>query len=138
MRSDVRETTDDREFDSRFDAAFQPGFDDSSGTGFAEIARGVETARLTGALEGSPAPRDRPLVDRFVIALWAIGVGLLVFGVVGVTNAMVRFSSSSYGPTPDYIIGVLFAQLAPWLVAIGLATLIGTIFLLAIRWEHRP
>ncbi|WP_382305835.1 hypothetical protein [Herbiconiux sp. UC225_62] len=134
----MRETTDDREFDSRFDAAFQPGFDDSIGIGFAEVGRGVESEPLTGPLEGSPAPRARPLVDRFVIALWAIGAGLLVFGVVGVTNAMVRFSSSSYGPTPDYIVGVVLAQLAPWLVAIGLATLIGTIFLLAIRWEHRP
>ncbi|MFB2598630.1 hypothetical protein ACEXQE_12610 [Herbiconiux sp. P17] len=134
----MRETTDDREFDSRFDAAFQPGFDDSPELGFAEFSPGVEAADLAGPLEGSPTPRDRPLVDRFVIALWAIGVGLLAFGVVGVTNAMVRFSSSSYGPTPDYIIGVLFAQLAPWLVAIGLATLIGTVFLLAVRWEHRP
>ncbi|MCS5719601.1 hypothetical protein N1027_15820 [Herbiconiux sp. CPCC 205763] len=134
----MRETTDDREFDSRFDAAFQPGFDDLAGIGFAEVPRGVETPPTAGPLEGSPAPRARPLVDRFVIALWAIGVGLLVFGVIGVTNAMVRFSSSSYGPTTDYIVGVLFAQLAPWLVAIGLATLIGTLFLLATRWEHRP
>ena len=134
----MRETTDDREFNSRFDAAFQPGFDDSAAIGFAEVTRGVETDQLTAALEGSPAPRNRPLVDRFVIALWAIGVALLVFGVLGVSNAVVRFSSSSYGPTPDYILGVLLAQLAPWLVAIGLATLIGTVFLLAIRWEHRP
>ncbi|SDZ01805.1 hypothetical protein [Herbiconiux ginsengi] len=133
----MRETTDDREFDSRFDAAFQPGFDDSFGIGFAEAVRSVETAPRTGPLEGAPAPRARPLVDRFVIALWVIGAGLLGLGLVGVTNAMVSFSSS-YGPTPDYLIGVVFAQLAPWLVAIGLATLIGTLFLLAIRWEHRP
>jgi hypothetical protein len=133
----VRETTHDREYDSRFDAAFQPGFEDALGIDFSEVTRdGLDR----GDRSETDAPaRVRPLIDRFVIALWIAGVALIVAGVIGVTSAMFGFTSSTTsGPSPDYLMSIVFAQLAPWLFSIGIATLVGTLFLLAVRWERRP
>jgi hypothetical protein len=132
----VRETTHDREFDSRFDAAFQPGFEDSLGIDFREMSR--DPLEEDGS-DPAPVPRrSHPLIDRFVIALWAIGAALVLAGVLGLTRAIAGFQSSSYGPTPDYLMSMVFGQLAPWFVATGIATIVGTLFLLAVRWERRP
>jgi len=132
----VRDTTDDREFDSRFDAAFQPGFDETFG--FTDVSARAPEPRAESEIAVVAPIRRRALIDRFVVALWAIGAALVGAGFLGISGTIVGFGRSTYGPTPDYIVGLFFAQLAPWLVAIGLATLIGTLFLLAIRWEHRP
>ncbi|MCS5720522.1 hypothetical protein N1028_09335 [Herbiconiux sp. CPCC 203407] len=129
-------------FDSRFDAAFQPGFteaDDGGGLQRLGLEPGVSpSARPTG--EGSAAARrPRPLVDRFVVTIWIVSVLLLAVGIAGINSLVLGFDrSGSSEITPDYLILVIVTQVSPWLIAVGLAALIGTLFLLAARWERRP
>ncbi|MGA1838945.1 hypothetical protein VD659_18660 [Herbiconiux sp. 11R-BC] len=131
----MRDTTSEREYDSRFDPAFQPGFepadDDFAGL-FA--APGPDEAP-----ELAVAEVRRRLVDRFVVVLWVVGGVLAVGGGALLVNSMGGFlradSSSSF--TFEYQMLVMLYQLSPYLITVGLATLVGTLFLLAVRWERR-
>ncbi|WP_291036979.1 hypothetical protein [Herbiconiux sp.] len=129
-------------FDSRFDAAFQPGFTETDdGGGLQRL--GLEPGAAPSSpptLDGSAATRrPRPLVDRFVVAIWILGALLLATGIAGINSLVLGFDrSGSSEITPDYLILVIVTQVSPWLIAVGLAALIGTLFLLAARWERRP
>jgi hypothetical protein len=129
-------------FDSRFDAAFQPGFTEADhGGGLRQLGFEPGTDPTSRAADdASTAPRrPRPLVDRFVVAIWIVSVLLLGVGIAGINSLVLGFDrSGSSEITPDYLILVIVTQVSPWLIAVGLAALIGTLFLLAARWERRP
>ncbi|MCS5733886.1 hypothetical protein [Herbiconiux daphne] len=132
----MRERTHDREFDSRFDAAFQPGFEESLQIDLDELASGG----LERDVAGDAAPRrPRHLIDRFVVALWAVGAGLIVAGIYSLARTVVVYTTSNGadGPSPDYVASMVISQFAPWLFFVGVATIVGTLFLLAVRWERR-
>lgn len=129
-------------FDSRFDAVFQPGFvEETGGGGLQRLGLDPATGPDAGtAGDPSAAPvRRRPMVDRFVVAIWIVGALLLGAGIAGISGLVLGFDrSGSSQITPDYLILVIVTQVSPWLIAVGLAALIGTLFLLAARWERRP
>lgn len=84
-----------------------------------------------GALSGIELnPRRNP----FILALWLIGGGFVVLGIV---LYCVSVTSSYSGPTPSTDVGALvFAQLG-WMLAgplitVGLLTLVGLLFLTAL------
>ncbi|MFB2584035.1 hypothetical protein [Herbiconiux liukaitaii] len=123
-------------YDSRFDRAFQPGFVEAepAATGLEGLGLGQENRVPDVA---APARRRR-LVDRFVVILWLVGAAVLGLGVAGMLSLVLGFDRQSSEITPDYLILVIMTQVSPWLIAIGLSTLIGTLFLIASRWERRP
>ena len=142
----MRDTSRDREYDSRFDAAFQPGFDDTSadlpadpfGFDTPEVDRGGVEGGPSGGPAGPNARPPHPIVDRFVVALWIIGLALLAAGLAGFASSIGGFSySGPDAPPVDYYIAIFFGQLAPSLITLGFATLVATVFLLAVRWERR-
>jgi hypothetical protein len=122
-----------REFDSRFNAAFQPGYDDLSSVDFSDLD-------AFGTVSGEPVAteaRARPLVDRFVVAIWIAGGALLVFGIVGYALLAANVTGQATGVSGAYVFIAIVSTLAPWLLALGIATLVGSLFLLASRWERR-
>lgn len=129
-------------FDSRFDAAFQPGFSEADDGGVVRrpvLQPGADTASRPTDEATVGTRRRRPLVDRFVVAIWIVGTLLLATGIAGINSLVLGFDrSGSSEITPDYLILVIVTQVSPWLIAVGLAALIGTLFLLAARWERRP
>jgi hypothetical protein len=133
----MRESTHDNPYDSRFDPAFQPGFDEGAAT--LPDYDGIDVL-LGGGTDDPGEPRRppraaRPLVDRFVVLLWVVGAGLVVLGIAMVFTLSTNDPSSDF--TQNYMMILMLSQLSPWLVLAGLATLIGTVFLLATRWERR-
>jgi hypothetical protein len=129
-------------FDARYAPVFQPGFvgDDDGDPRALGIGAPVQQpgAPADGQAAGRPPVRRRRLVDRFVVAIWLVGAALITVGVSGVTGLMLGSDRGPSEITPDYMILVIVTQVSPWLIATGLATLIGTLFLLAARWERRP
>lgn len=96
----------------------------------AEGGRTVVVASA-GVLSGVELnPRRNP----FILALWLIGAGFVVLGIV---LYAVSVTSSYNGPTPSNDVGALvFAQLG-WMLAgplimVGLLTLVGLLFLTAL------
>ncbi|WP_440710930.1 hypothetical protein [Herbiconiux sp. YIM B11900] len=132
-------TEQEQTFDSRFDAAFQPGFDDRMPApadhdpfGFDTLGGDLGAEAESGA--GVPL-RPARLVDRFLVAIWAVGVGIVVLGFGG----MFASASSYYGVSgggPDYL-AILAMQFSPWLIVVGIATLVGSLFLVAVRSDRR-
>lgn len=122
-------TGDDSGFDSRFDAAFQPGFDDDVDL---SVFDRVERPEPAVAVE----PRPVALVDRFVVAIWVVGVALVVAPIV----AVFVIADQQRAATLDqggFVVYQLVSSLTPFLLALGVATLVGSLFLLAHRWERR-
>lgn len=116
-------------FDSRFDAAFQPGFDDD-----VDLRVFDDVDRSEPAVTVEPAPVA--LVDRFVVAIWAVGVALVVAPIV----AILVIAEQQRNATLDqggFVVYSLVSSLTPFLLALGVATLVGSLFLLAHRWERR-
>ena len=148
----MRDSTPERTYDSRFDRAFQPGFEESDpfgaatrgdrgDRGDADAAALFDEAELNGDdgafdSRGAGFARPRRLIDGFVVALWVVGAALVVGGIV-VLTALNEAIYSSSGFTQNYPMLMMMFQLSPWLTLLGLATLIGTVFLLATRWDAR-
>lgn len=136
----MRKVRDDQSFDSRFDAAFQPGFEETSSALPVFESESVLFGDTEGS-ETSAATATRPargLVDRFVVVLWIIGVAFIAGGVVSSAITTGLYGSSLVNFTPDFFMISVLSLSSQWLVPVGLATLVGTVFLLAVRWEHRP
>ncbi|GAA2222464.1 hypothetical protein N1031_01950 [Herbiconiux moechotypicola] len=131
--------------DSRFDAAFQPGFDerpeydelsDALGFGSPDQARPFSDEDGDGmAVRTRATAGPVRLVDGFVIALWVISALLLGTGIslVAASSELSMFSEL----TQNFVMLMMLALSAPFLIALGAATAIGTVFLLATRWERR-
>ncbi len=130
----MRDSRDERSFDSRFDVAFQPGFDETSGALPEFESLGFDD----DAPLASAAPSSRRLVDRFVVILWILGVALTAAGIGASVVSSSLYSGSQINFTPDFFMISVLSLSSQWLVPVGLATLVGTVFLLAVRWEHRP
>lgn len=138
----MRETSSEREFDSRFDAAFQPGFDDpvpGQRAGLDEFDPfGFDEALDRPGEGGDRQPVARSavrLIDRFLIAIWVLGAAFVVLGIGGVSYGA-RSYYGTEGGGPDYF-SIVAMQFSPWLIVIGLGTFVGSVFLLASRSDRR-
>jgi hypothetical protein len=82
------------------------------------------------------SPRRNP----FMLALWLVGIGLVVLGIVLYS---VSVTASYNGPTPSTdVTGLVFAQLG-WMLAgplitVGLLTIVGLLFLTALAGRRAP
>jgi hypothetical protein len=138
---DSRPHPTEHSLDTRFDAAFQRGYDSTEGfvSVRAPSAGTDEFAQLTNAL-GGPGPSGQGAMPRvrnpFVAALWTVAAVLFALGVLALfwsNSTFLDIYRSSAGD-PGYVFAVLASALAPWLISIGMATAIGVLFLQAYRW----
>lgn len=101
--------------DPRFDPAFQRGF--------AQAAPG-------------PAPAPTLRGNPWVVVLWALAVLLTGGGLWAFWQSQTSRDSQGVDSVPsDYVLPVLLEGVAPWLLLVGLATLVATVFLYAVRWR---
>lgn len=148
-------------FDPRFDPAFQPGFDPNRHSPAAVVdVQPVAVASsdsITGAVESNPAVGARTAVraaeanaaepnapvppsrrNPLLIALWIVSAILVASGVyvlrLVADQAMALGTSGGFGES-DYYLMQAYTVLAPLLITLGIATAIGTVFLLAVRWR---
>ncbi|WP_426626081.1 hypothetical protein ACPPVW_08635 [Leifsonia sp. McL0607] len=122
-----------------------PGAGDTAPDAPAAVAPVAERAELVRAY-AVPAPSllDRlelsPRRNPLVLALWLVGGGLVVLGIVLYS---VSVSLSYTGSTPSTDVGSLVISQLGWMLAgpmitIGLATLVGLLFLTALAGRSRP
>ena len=144
----------DDEFDPRFDPAFQRGFD---GDGLRASSRPVDPAPTAppiglpptpaGPNETLPSPTraaddaaddDRPpRRNPFLIALAVVSVALVVTGVWIIQIARAPFDGTNAAANVDFVFLQILGGLAPASIALGVATAIGIVFVLAVDWQKR-
>ena len=148
--------SDTRDFDPRFDPAFQRGYVDD-GSGAPQPYRGIEALGF-GAEPLGPAPleplesRDaavaqahpEPLVvslqgNPWIRVLWVIAPVFVLGGVIGQAWSQTLLFSGSYASGPSgfasYVAPSVMQSVGPWMVLTGLAALVGVVFLHAVRWR---
>lgn len=87
--------------------------------------------------DAEPAPWWRQ-VNRWIVALWAIGVAFILAG-VAVMGFVIDWAGSAQQVGFDYVASILMQSLmsgAPMLIVLGLATLTSTVVILAARWRR--
>jgi hypothetical protein len=143
--------SDDTRFDPRFDPAFQPGY----------VAPPTQPTRrnpLPAVVPPPPTPLplvvptavevtgvEPPVVESaspgginpFVIGLGAVSVVLVLGGLYLTAQARELYSSSAGASGFDYATFQVVIYGAPLMIAVGIATAIGILFLFAARWWHR-
>jgi hypothetical protein len=134
---------DKSEFDPRFDAVFQPGYETASAaaspksqrsTNPAEAAlRSATTGERAIVVDGVPERGRNP----FLIALVAIGIGLIVAGIAAIRSLAAAFEDLTAQGGIDYFSLDALRVIGPMLVTLGSATLIGVVFMKAIQWNGR-
>lgn len=105
------------DLDPRFDPAYQRGYD--------PVAEPVPVAQKRS-------------INPWIPVLWVLAIGLTAAGAWAQYQSQLMFSSPNIDNVRDYYVtpGVL-AALAPWLFCIGLAAVVATVFLHAVRWRGR-
>jgi hypothetical protein len=144
-------------FDPRFDPAFQRGFDGPTRTDvpvsapaspprspapklekveepreFSDQADALSAAEVDDALE---APTRRP--NPFLIALTVVSVILIIGGLWAAQFARESFLTVNLSTDIDYVTLQMVIFGAPLAIAIGIATALGVLFILAQRWRRR-
>jgi hypothetical protein len=140
------------EFDPRFDPAYQPGFDpskhtpaampapDNADVGVAPAEAPAETITIAPAAPVAPnpapgAPRRNPLL----VILWTLSALFVASGFYGfrlIGDRVTALGSTGGFGGADYYLLQSYVILAPLLIVLGLATAVGTLFLLAARWKR--
>lgn len=99
-------------FDPRFDAAYQRGYEE-------------------------PAVVDaRARFNPWLLVLWILGIGLTAAG-IWAQSQLLTVTPASDTVTGFYVVPALLREFAPWLVSVGLAGVVAAVFLHALRWRDR-
>ena len=114
--------------DPRFDPHFQRGHEDDPTAVLRELGEPLEAA------SAERTPRGR---NPWMAVLWILAIVLLSFGLSAafISNSMMlagNFNSVS----EYYVIPKTLESVAPWFVAVGLASVVGVVFMHAVRWER--
>jgi hypothetical protein len=130
------------DFDPRFDPAFQRGYDgpavtppttsDAPAPAAPPLVRIDPQAAVVSQAEQDDLPPRRG--NPFLVALAVIGVALAVGGLVLVFQLRTIFGDGNGNPEFDYVTLQTLMIAAPILAGLGLATGIGVLFVLAVRW----
>ncbi|MES2169990.1 MAG: hypothetical protein V4479_04620 [Actinomycetota bacterium] len=139
------------DFDPRFDPAYQPGFDPAKQQPLPSAPRPrtelpVVEERPVAEQPVSPVLNHEPAVaaphhrNPLLVTLWVLSALFVVSGVYGLQligdRVSVLANTGQFGGADYYLLqsGII---LAPMLIVLGLATAVGTLFVLAARWKHR-
>jgi hypothetical protein len=131
------------DIDPRFNPAYQPGFDPSKHVAAppapvapAIVEEPVPVERFETVPEVTPARRRNPLL----VTLWVLSALLVASGVYGLQligdRVAVLGSTGGFGGA-DYYLLQSYVILAPLLIGLGIATALGTLFVLAVRWKPK-
>lgn len=153
--------------DPRFDPAFQRGFEGSvtvsrrrpsPGTPLVAPAQDRATsvsapARPAAVIRPPESPLEAPVIAQtepeveeevvprganpFVIGLWVIAAVLVAGGVWGIQWARAAYLTEALTTNVDFVLVEIVRVAAPAAIGLGLATVIGLLFLGAIRWQKR-
>lgn len=119
--------------DPRFDPAFQRGFDG----GATAPAGGPDVPAVPAVQPAMDAPSTLH-GNPWVVVLWVLGPTLLVAGIWGLWQAqIIRTSPNTTSASSYYVLPGLLQLFAPWLAIVGLITIVGVVFLHAVRWRRR-
>lgn len=137
--------SDNTRFDPRFDPAFQPGYNGPISEALPAKAR--PTAAVPEALPVVQAPasqepehEDDPAPRRTNPFLIALAVATLLFlggGLYLVSRLRDLFADTQSTSAFDYTTLQVLMYGAPMVLVLGLATGVGLLFLLAVRWDRR-
>jgi hypothetical protein len=112
-------------------------------------------ARPAAVIRPPESPLDSPVVARteaepeveeevasrganpFIIGLWVIAAVLVAGGVWGVQWARAAYLTESLTTNVDFVLVETMRVAAPFAIGLGLATVIGMLFLSATRWQRR-
>jgi hypothetical protein len=127
------------DFDPRFDPAFQRGYDGPmtfpertrAGEGPVAEQHAGEPARTREQTE--PIDEPTPGVNPFLVVLGALAVVLIGVGLYLVSRMGDLYADAS--SEFDFVAVQALLALAPLLIALGAATGIGLLFVLAMRWR---
>lgn len=140
--------SDDARFDPRFDPAFQPGYTGplAASKPAPKILVGDPPAPLPVQQPVQPAVVDEaddddlPLPRRanpFLIVLGVIALLLVGGGLYLVSRLRDLFADTQSGSDFDYVTLQVLMYASPLIIVLGLATAIGVLFVIAVRWGRR-
>jgi FtsH-binding integral membrane protein len=111
------------DYDPRFSPAYQRGHEDDA----------VPVVEL---VETSPPSTSRR--NPWMPVLWLLSIFLLGFGLWAQWYSQRLFTSPNIDNVQEYyVIPSVLSSLSPWFVVVGLASLVGVVFLHAVRWRER-
>jgi hypothetical protein len=137
------------DFDPRFDPAYQPGFDpakhttappppvDKPDVGAPQEETVAEP--VTPLAAAVPAAPTRARRNPILIALWVLSALFVASGFYGlrlIGDRVAALGSTGGFGGADYYLLQSYVVLAPLLIVLGLATAVGTLFLLAVRQKY--
>lgn len=130
-----------RQFDPRFDPAFQRGFEGVVATSDYESVGEPAPVEVAVEAVSRPIAVDAPpptlRANPWVPALWIVAAVLIVLGIAGQTAAeVITAGPTADTPLVEYVIPALLRALSPWLLVAGLLAGIGVMFLHAARWRE--
>lgn len=114
--------TDNRGVDPRFDPAFQRGY-----TLDPELPVGEAALSTVPSLRGNP----------WVVVLWILSTGMVAAGIWALWQAQAMLEDQDGDSlASNYVYPGILYGVSPWLIAVGLASLVATVFLYAVRWRR--
>lgn len=128
-----------RDFDPRFDPAFQRGYDEpvrsvkASRPIESEAVSSVSGPSIEERSDAEPAPEPRR-TNPFLIALAALSAAMIAAGLVVATRLGDIFNSTQFNSELDYVSLQIVMIGTPILIGLGIATGIGVLFVFAVRW----
>lgn len=151
--------SDNREFDPRFNPAFQRGYDGPLPDASAPARETASPPARAVAAEPAPLPRleasaapdqrdeydDRFIesevagprrVNPFLIVLGAVSAVLVGGGLLLVSRLRDLFADTQSSSSFDYVTLQVLTTAAPLVICLGLATAIGVLFVFAVRWNR--
>ena len=146
--------SDSRDFDPRFDPAFQRGYVEGGAPAPRQVQRPAvidlppepsrpETADARDAEVVTPQAHPEPSVtlagNPWIRVLWVIAPVFILGGLAGQAWSQSRLFGSvnpnGTGVFMSYVVPAVAQSICPWMVLTGLAALIGVVFLHAVRWR---
>ena len=150
--------SDTGDFDPRFDAEFQRGYEGAGGSAPRQRSapprieapqQSVNPPRATDARArpDAPAPvvvaHPEPAVtlagNPWITVLWVIAGVFVLGGLAGQIYAQTIFGGGLSTGAGDvfrtYVIPGIIQSVCPWMILTGLAALVGVVFLHAVRWR---
>ena len=91
---------------------------------------------VSSSAESAAAPH-RQGRNPWIVVLWVLAIVLLAFGLASewISNSLLL--ASNFNSVQEfYIIPKTLEAVAPWFVAVGLASVVGVVFLHAVRWDR--
>lgn len=128
------------DYDHRFNPAYQRGHEDDYVTAPQQQAAEPAARRLEEptVLLSETAAREQSSLrgNPWVAVLWVLAIALIAAGVAAQWFAQAMLTNArTVSAQTLYVVPAVLAELSPWLVAVGLVSLVAVVMLHAVRWR---